>query len=206
MTIAVAPILNRASTLLLDGTGVRWPHEELLHWLNDGVLEIATMKPLLFTARSTMPIAAGVFQTIPAGTRQLHRIIANIAGPVVRIVQEKVINSQDPGWYENTPTSNVKYAILDEFNSKHFLCYPPNDGTGQLDAVFSVDPPVFAADGTIDIDLVYSNPLLAFLMYRAFLKDADTSDDAKAAAYYEMFSRHMSLSVIGEAQVQAKEV
>tara|TARA_B110000908_G_scaffold171251_1_gene233315 strand:- start:1257 stop:1877 length:621 start_codon:yes stop_codon:yes gene_type:complete len=206
MTIAIAPILNRASTLLLDGTGVRWPQTELLDWLNDGVLEIATMKPLLFTARSTMPIAAGVFQTIPAGTRQLHRIIANIAGPVVRIVPEKVINSQDPGWYEKTPTALVKYVILEEFNSKHFLCYPPNDGTGQLDAVFSIDPPVLVADGTIDIDLVYSNPLLAFVLYRAFLKDADTSDDAKAAAYYETFSHHMGLSVVGEAQVQAKEV
>jgi len=46
--------------------------------------------------------------------------------------------------------------------------------------------------------------LLAFVLYRAFLKDADTSDDAKANTYYETFTRQMGGSVIGEAQ--AKEI
>ena len=85
MTIAISSILSRASTLLLDETAVRWPQAELLIHLNDGVLEMASMKPLLFLERATMDLSAGVYQSIPAGKRHLHRVISNASGPVVRI-------------------------------------------------------------------------------------------------------------------------
>ena len=204
MTIAISSILSRASTLLLDETAVRWPQAELLNWLNDGVLEMASMKPLLFLERATMPMAQGVYQTIPAGKRHLHRIISNVAGPVVRLAEQQVLDSQEPSWYGKAAVPTVKYIVLEKLDSKHFLCYPPNDGTGQLDAVFTVDPSVYAADGSIDIDSTYGNPLLSFVLYRAFLKDADTSDEAKATAYYQMFTQQLGGSVMGEAQ--AKEL
>lgn len=204
MTIAISSILSRASTLLLDETAVRWPQAELLNWLNDGVLEMASMKPLLFLERASMPMAVGVYQTIPAGKRHLHRIISNVSGPVVRVAEQQVLDSQEPNWYGKTTVATVKYIVLESLNTKNFLCYPPNDGTGQLDAIFTVDPSVYAADGSIDIDSTYGNPLLAFVLYRAFLKDADTSDEAKANTYYETFARQMSGSVLGEAQ--AKEL
>tara|TARA_B100000780_G_scaffold276231_1_gene244439 strand:- start:2885 stop:3499 length:615 start_codon:yes stop_codon:yes gene_type:complete len=204
MTIAISSILSRASTLLLDETAVRWPQAELLIHLNDGVLEMASMKPLLFLERATMDLSAGVYQSIPAGKRHLHRVISNASGPVVRIVDQQVLDSQEPSWYVNTAVANVKYVVLEKLNAKNFLCYPPNDGTGQLDAIFTIEPSIYAADGSIDIDSTYGNPLLAFILYRAFLKDADTSNDAKANTYYETFARQMGGSVLGEAQ--AKEL
>jgi hypothetical protein len=204
MTIAISSILSRASTLLLDETAVRWPQAELLTHLNDGVLEMASMKPLLFTSRATMPMATGVYQTIPAGNRHLHRVISNVSGPVVRLVDQQMLDAQEPKWYSNTQVATVKYVILEKLGSKHFLCYPPNNGSGQLDAVFTVDPPSFAANESIDIDSTYGNPLLAFVLYRAFLKDADTSNDAKAMAYYQMFTQQLGGSVLGDAQ--AKEL
>jgi hypothetical protein len=204
MTIAISSILSRASTLLLDETAVRWPQAELLNAVNDGVLEIATMKPLLFTARATMPLVAGVYQTIPAGKRHLHRVISNQAGPVVRLANQKDLDSQEPNWYAKPQVPTVKYVILERLDGRNFLCYPPNNGSGQLDAVFTVDPPSYAADASIDIDSTYGNPLLSFVLHRAFLKDADTSDEAKAAAYYETFTKQMGVSVIGDSQ--AKEI
>lgn len=204
MTIAISSILSRASTLLLDETAVRWPQAELLNAVNDGVLEISALKPLLFTARATMPLVAGVYQTIPAGKRHLHRVISNQAGPVVRLAAQKDLDSQEPNWYAQPKVATVKYVILEQLNGRNFLCYPPNNGSGQLDAIFTIDPPSFAANGSIDIDSTYGNPLLSFVLHRAFLKDADTSDEAKATAYYEAFTRQMAISVMGDAQ--AKEI
>ena len=204
MTIAISSILSRASTLLLDETAVRWPQAELLNAVNDGVLEISALKPLLFTARATMPLVAGVYQTIPAGKRHLHRVISNQAGPVVRLAAQKDLDSQEPNWYAQPKVLTVKYVILEQLNGRNFLCYPPNNGSGQLDAIFTIDPPSFAANGSIDIDSTYGNPLLSFVLHRAFLKDADTSDEAKATAYYEAFTRQMAISVMGDAQ--AKEI
>jgi len=204
MTIAISSILSRASTLLLDETAVRWPQAELLNAVNDGVLEISALKPLLFTARATMPLVAGVYQTIPAGKRHLHRVISNQAGPVVRLAAQKDLDSQEPNWYAQPQVATVKYVILEQLNGRNFLCYPPNNGSGQLDAIFTIDPPSFAANGSIDIDSTYGNPLLSFVLHRAFLKDADTSDEAKATAYYEAFTRQMAISVMGDAQ--AKEI
>ena len=204
MTILVASILSRASTLLLDETSVRWPQAELLYWVNDGILEMSSLMPMLFTERATMNLVAGVYQTVPAGKRHLHRVISNIAGPMVRLASQKDLDAQEPSWYGMTATKSVKYVMVEKLNSKNFLCYPPNLGTGQLDAVFTVDPSSYAADGSIDIDSTYGNPLLAFVLHRAFLKDADTVDEAKANAYYESFGRYMGGSVMGDAQ--AKEL
>jgi hypothetical protein len=204
MTIAISSILSRASTLLLDETAVRWPQAELINWVNDGILEMASMKPLLFLARVSMPMATGVYQTIPAGKRHLHRVISNVGGPVVRLMDQQILDTQEPDWYIKTPVVLVKYIMLEPLNAKNFLCYPPNDGTGQLDAIFTVDPAEYAAGDMIDIDSTYGNPLLAFVLYRAFLKDADTSDEAKANTYYETFARQLGGSVVGDAQ--AKEL
>ena len=202
MTIAVSSVLSRAFTLLLDETAIRWPRAELLNSINDGVLEMAVLNPLLFTGRATMPLEQGVYQTIPAGKRHLNRIISNTTGSAVRMVTQGFLDVQDPNWYSATSAAPVRYIVLEQLNSKHFLCSPPNDGTGELDAIFTIDPPEYGVDDTIDLDSTYGNPLLSFVLYRAFLKDADTSDDARANKHYETFVKQMAMAVMGEAQAK----
>ena len=204
MTIAVSSVLSRAFTLLLDETAIRWPRAELLNSINDAVLEMAVLNPLLFTSRATMPLEQGVYQSIPAGKRHLNRIISNTGGTAVRVVSQGFLDAQNPNWYSETDEVGVKYIVLEELNSKHFLCSPPNDGTGSLDAIFTIDPPDYGIADTIDLDSTYGNPLLSFVLYRAFLKDADTSDDGRANKHYETFVQQMAMAVMGEAQ--AKEL
>ena len=204
MTIAVSSVLTRAVTLLLDETAIRWPQEELLNSVNDAVLAMAVLNPLLYTARATMSLEAGVYQTIPAGKRHLNRIISNTSGSAVRVVSQGFLDVQDPDWYGGTQKPVVKYIVLEQFNSKHFLCAPPNNGAGKLDAIFTIDPPKYGLDDSIDLDSTYGNPLLSFVLYRAFLKDAETSDDARSTKHYETFVQQMAQAVLGEAQ--AKEL
>ena len=202
MTIPVAPLLGRASTLLFDETAIRWPSIELVDALNDGLLQMSALMPLLFTERTIMALEAGVYQTLPLNKRHLHRVISNATGQTVRHADQNTLDSQEPNWYGKAQTKLVKYTIPDPINPRSFLCYPPNDGNGQLDVVFTVYPPTASAGSTIEIDSIYGNALLAFVLHRAFLKDADTADQGKADMYFESFSRYMAGSVIGNAQAK----
>lgn len=204
MALSVAPILSRASTLLHDETEIRWSTTELLSYLNDGLLQISSLLPLLFTERATVTLDAGVYQAVPDGKRHLHRVISNGTGQIVREATQVSLDSQEPNWYARNPVSVVKYVINANLNHGNYLCYPPNDGTGQLDAIFTIDPPVASADSTIAIDSTYANHLLMFTLHRAFLKDSDALDQTKSDMYFESFQRYMAGSVMGDAQAREK--
>ena len=202
MTITVSSILSRAATLLLDETGVRWPSTELLLWAQDGLNEMALIKPTLFTELRALSLTAGAVQSVPNGVRHIHRIIANTNGPVVRIIDRRLLDAQQPNWPTAVADITVKYVMIEDFDEKHFYCSPPNTGAGSIQAICTVEPAQIAAGGTIAIDAPYANPILSYVLYRAFQKDADTSDTAKAQSYYETFARQMSSSVLGDGQTK----
>jgi hypothetical protein len=202
MTITVSSILSRAATLLLDETGVRWPSTELLLWAQDGLYEMALLKPTLFTELRALSLVAGTVQSLPDGVRHIHRIISNTNGPVVRIIDRRLLDSQQPNWPAAVANTTVKYVMTEDFDEKHFYCSPPNTGTGSIQTICTVEPAQIAADSVIAIDAPYANPILSYVLYRAFQKDADTSDEAKAQSYYETFTRQMSGSVLGDGQTK----
>lgn len=204
MAILVKDILLSAGTVLNDlGNSRRWPLSELLDWLNEAASRICAAKPNANVEPMTLTIAAGAKQTIPAGTTNLARVIASLVPDrrAVTIVSRQLLDGFSPAWQDPgifASTAAVRHVILDPADPETFMVFPPNDGTGQIEAEMAVQPtPIPVPSTPTDINL-YSDPLplgdqfrtaiLDYILYRAFAKDATVPGAAnRSMAHFQAF-------------------
>src|SRR5690606_24768592 len=213
MAVLASEIIDRAQTIVQDKTGVRWPYQELLQWLNDGQREVAIHKPSATAQNEVIQLEAGTLQSIGDGGLCLLRVIRNLKTPVTnprvgsracRIVAREVLDAQHPSWHDPEVfayTKEVKHFCFDESDPTHFYVFPGNDGTGALEAVVSRSPAdLVVASGTdpnnlsayrlpISIPDIYANCLLDYVLFRAYSKDAEYAGNAERSnQHYQVFA------------------
>lgn len=204
MPLEVKTILLNAGAVLNDlGASRRWPLSELLEWLNEAASRICAAKPNANVEPMTLTLIAGSKQTIPAGTTNLVRVLASLVPDrrAVTVVSRQLLDGFSPAWQDQNvfPASPaVRHVILDPADPETFLVFPPNDGTGQIEAEMAVQPiPVPVPSTPTDINL-YNDPLplgdqyqtaiLDYILYRAFAKDATVPGAAnRSMAHFQAF-------------------
>ena len=196
-TVTASSILSKASVLLLDVARVRWSEAELLGWLNAGQREIVLQRPEAYVVTRDVPLVAGTRQTIPADAVRLVKIVRNVGGRAVSLVNPDMLDAEDPNWHTGTPSATAIHYLYDQHDQHVYYVYPPNTGSGQVEAALSAAPPdVVAAGDVIAIDDVYANALLDYIMYRAMAKDSGTSANlSRATLYYQAFGASLGLKV-----------
>ena len=215
MTVLASDIITRAQTIVQDTTGVRWPTAELLHWLNDGQREVANVKPSATAFNTVVNLQQGTLQQIGAGNLSLLRVIRNLKTPVttprigtraVRMVSLDVMDAQNPRWHDPTAfpyTKEVKHCCFDAIDPTAFYVFPGNDGTGAMEVTMSRMPEdIAAASAPISLPDIYRNPLLDYVLFRAYQKDADQVANAERSAnHYELFAASITAKVTNESTV-----
>ena len=199
--ITALSLIERAGTIIQDETNIRWPQDELLKWLNDGQREIVLHKPSSYPQDGTKSLVAGTKQTIPTDGIALIDIPRNEVGKkrAIRIVEREILDAQRPEWHDETPSQEVRHYVFDNRNPKHFFVYPPNNGSGEVNVIYSAAPVDIGIGDTITIDDIYANALLDYIIYRASTKDADYAlNDRRAEAMYRTFLN--SLGVLDQRQ------
>lgn len=215
-----AEIMTRVRRLAQDETSVRWPLAELCMWINDGMREIVLQKPSALSKNQVVNLQLGTYQVIPADAITLLRAIRNIktlvgdvrtGGTAVTMVARAVLDAQQRDWHDTTILpfkKEVRHVIFDEEDTRSFYVYPGNDGTGKLEAVFSMEPPPIVIAGgaeaealaSYDIDVplsaVYVNALVDYVLYRAYGKDAAFAGNTqRAALHYQQFANSIGVKV-----------
>jgi hypothetical protein len=187
-TIVAQSLIDRAATILQDTTNTRWPSNELLDWLNDGQREVVMYKPDAYPRVDTVELVEGTRQAIPSGGLQLLDVTRNSDGIAVRLIERRVLDEQLPEWHQSPQSGEVRHYLYDERDPKTFWVYPPNDGTGSVEVLYSAAPEDVAVEDTILIDDTYANALVDYILYRAYMKDADyAANDQRAANQYNRF-------------------
>jgi len=198
-------IVDQARILLQDVTvgGVRWLDSEMLIWVNAGQREVAVYKPDASTINASVILVPGSKQTIPADATRLSRIIRNMGtdgttpGRAIRIVEQEILDAQNPDWHTDTASASVKHYIYDKSDPKTFYVTPPQPATGLGYVEMSypaVPADLTALSDTISIDDIYSNALTSYLMFRSLSKDATyTKKGVDADTYYSAFLTSMGV-------------
>jgi hypothetical protein len=194
-TILASAILTKAKTIVQDSTGVRWQTSELLGWLNDGQRAVVSLKPDASVKNIAVALTVGSKQTIPADGIVMIDVVRNMGsgstpGAAIRKIQRHVLDEQIPDWHTSAKASAVTlYAMFDPRNQKTYYIYPPAASATQIEIVYSCVPVDVATEAsTITIDDIYAGPLLDFVLYRAYSKDAEyAGNDGRAAASYAAF-------------------
>lgn len=211
-TITGTNIVDRASIILQDATGIRWPQtEELLLWLNDGQRAIVLIKPSAYAQNDVVALVAGTKQTIPSSGIQLLDVIRNMGtggstpGRAITRTDREILDEQRPNWHTETASAETKHYTFDERDPRHFYVYPPQASSpGQVEMVYSASPTDLAAlTSTLTLDDIYSGPLLDYVLYRAYSKDADLTPTApqRAVAHNNAFMSALGAKVQVDARV-----
>ena len=199
-TLTANALINRAAKLLQDETHVRWPRAELLDWLNDGQRVIALMLPDAYTATGdvgsgdAMSGSNGTTFQIPSTGVRLIDVIHNTSTPyrAVRQIDRSVLDTQYPNWRSTNPGSEAKHFAFDKRNPKVFYLYPPLS-SGGVKVVYSAAPDAVTVASdvsteTIKLDDVFGTALVDFMIYRAYLKDAEyAANDQRSQGAYQTF-------------------
>lgn len=193
-------IISRAQTLLQDAAGTRWTTPELLKWISDGQRVIALVRPDSCSTNAALTLASGTKQSLPAGGLRLLDVIRNLSeadvpGRSVRLVDRETLDAQDPNWHRASSTGSVYNFTYDNRDPLNFYVYPPATAGKKLEIIY-VKSPVEVTDAANSISLldIYAEPLLNYVMFRAFSKDAEYGANAQlATGYFTVFSNLLGI-------------
>ena len=203
-TLTGANLIDRIQDTLQDTTSVRWPEAELLRYINDAQREIVNLKPDASATHANVTLVAGTEQSLPSGGLRLIKVTRNMSGTAsdatgkraIRIVDVDILNSQEPDWHDPTVTgdaahgTNVKHYAFDPDDPKKFYVYPGVSGSAYLEIVYSGSPTdLSATSDTISLDDIYANAIIDFVLYKAYLKDAEyAGNQQRSGTHYQLFA------------------
>lgn len=223
MAILAKDILDRARRIIQDETNVRWPLPELRLWLNDGLREIAVLKPTAYSDSVVFALAQGTRQELPDAYSSVMRVVRNLdtsaesprqPGAAVRTVDMAMLDAQSRDWHDNDAVpfqKIVKNAAFDASDPRAFYVYPGNNATGYVEIIVSKVPGQVAAPASneddiasygaaVDLQDIYFNCLVDYVLYRAYSKDASYAGSAqRAIAHYTAFANALGVSQANDA-------
>lgn len=181
----IAEVVLAGVVLVLNDAGYEsWEESELLHWLNDGLLAIALLKPGAFSERKSWRLAAGKSrQDLPEGSLQLIGPLYNMGadgatqGRAILLGNRETKDRFEPSWRAATPAATVKEYFYDVAREpKVFDCWPPVHATTPVyvEGAVAVTPEsVDGAGEPLPCDDLYIPALQEWVVYRAFSKDGE---------------------------------
>jgi hypothetical protein len=216
MAVTVQSVIDRVQKTLQDTTGVRWPVvDELVLWVNDAQREISVLKPDASAKNVTVTLVTGTKQEIPSDGNRLLRVVRNMSAASsgvgkrsVRIVSREVLDAQTPDWHDPLVTGDaahaavIKHYIYDEQNPRNFYVYPgvASGSNSYLEIIYSANPATVTLIGNLDIPDIFANAVMNYVLYMAYMKDADyAGNQQRASSHYQLFAA----SVTGKAQIDA---
>lgn len=200
MAVNAQSIIDRARTQLIDnGSTPRWTDAELFKWLSDGLRTIVGIAPGATSITDVMALATGTRQSIPANGYMLLTILRNcnvdgsVAGRAVRVASRELMDSQDANWHNSSTSATVQSYVFDPQEPEAFYVYPPNNGTGHVQLIYSANPvEIVAGTDTLPVQDIYQTPLVDYVLFRAYQKDSDFGAGmAQSQAYLQLFMAFM---------------
>lgn len=201
MAIPVIEVIKRASDILQDDQHVRWTVPELLRWINDAAREVVLYRPSSHAVTNVIALKSGTYQEIPVGGTQLLDVIRNMGtdgkrpGSVVRRTDRSLLSDQDPNWHSMSPGNAIYHYTVDDRNPKGFYVWPAAREGMHVEMLYASLPDAVMTDkGVLDMGQEYMNPIVSYVVFRAFGKDSEYAQGGVAAAHYQAFATSMGIS------------
>lgn len=202
MAEQVTDIVWRVRQLIHDSAGARWTDDEMLRWINDGLRELVLLKPSANAQRVTLNLVAGSVQELPTGGMQLIRITHNTSGNAIRICDQDRLDATAPSWRADPETGTVVHYMYSDESPYEFQVYPPNDGTGRVEASVAMEPTQVTAMGQANpLADIYIPALTDYLIYRAYSKHSKhAGNEQRAMNAYGRFAQALGVRRTNEIE------
>ena len=188
-------IILRAQLALQDPEGDRWTAADLVHYLNDGQLAIATLKPEEVAVTETFTPVAGARQTLPSDALSIIEVRCNTLGRMRALtrVDQQDLESVSRDWQSMPASTEPVHYMHAPREPRAFYLYPPVRPGAEVELVYAqypADVPAPAGSTAADVqgetflEHRWAGPLLDYVLYRAWLRDAEYAGNATLAAGY----------------------
>lgn len=214
MSIQASVILDEAAALLLDKAHRTWTADDLLSYLNEAMRTTAGAKADFYVVENPTMLVEGIVQDLPSDGIVLIDIPRNtyqlnsggVNRPrVITQVDKTLLDEVNRFWPSGTQESVVEHFTFDPRNPRRYAVFPPNDGTGLVDLVYSATPPqiMYSAEELVVPDS-YQTALLNFVMGKAYLVNSKRQDLAKSNGFMAQWGQLLGLKAQGQAAIGPK--
>lgn len=184
-TVKVSELITRAKTLAQDVDYIQWTLEEWLGWYAECILTISGLRPDAYVGTRTLQLKAGSHQKVPDDAFKILDIVCNTqSGRAMRPIERGLLYQQYPLW-PSIQGEEPHYFTLEPLTPREFYVYPAAKEGHQIQAILSLVPPKANSENeTIALDDWYAPAIVDYLLYRAYLKNAEFSNDLERATHF----------------------
>ena len=178
----------------------RWSNNDLLDAYNEALLAVVQNCPDVNSQLLPFTCQAQAVQSLPPGTYRLLDIVDNPAtGRTVMATTRSSLDSLLPNWIKATGLE-VEQFVYDQKSPTVFYVYPVPPADHQLSLLVSQAPARititdFEADTQLfSLDELWLNPVINYMLFRAFSMDMETQANMQQAqGYLAMFANDLGL-------------
>jgi len=205
MALTATTLIDSVSGIALDTANRTWSRDEWLEYLNEALRTTALVHTDIYVVQAELTLAAGEQQEIPADGTGLVDVPRNTGGRVVTQVDKGLLDESSRFWPAGTQEATVQHFTADPRNPLRFVVFPPNDGTGIIDLIYTATPPqlMYEAEELVVPDS-YQAPLQNFMLGKAYQKNSKRQDLAKAGAYMGQWGQLLGLDATQTAAAMPK--
>ncbi|CAM3629309.1 MULTISPECIES: DUF6682 family protein [Yersinia] len=195
--ITIAEIIGRVNTQLKDTAWLRWPLAELCDYYNDAIRAVILARPDAGATTEILTSVIGTRQQLPDGAIRLIEMVRLQDGRALRPVPRDVLDSQYPDWHQMI--GPVERYTYNELTPKTYYLFPGAEQVLLIEAVVARIPPTVMISTLKDrtpvpIDELYVNPLVDWILFRAFSKDGDAGANLNLAMqHYQAFGEQLGV-------------
>ncbi|MEE3649456.1 MULTISPECIES: phage adaptor protein [unclassified Brenneria] len=186
-------VIGRANAQLIDPQWLRWTKSELLDYFNDAINAVIIIRPDAGLSEETFTCAAGTRQELPEGAIRLLDVVRVAGGKAVLPFPRESLDYQFPDWH--SMIGPVERYCYDWKTPRTFFVFPGAEEGTQLEINVSRLPSTAtisdlnsATNQAFPLDDLYINPVLEWILFRAFGKDAENGANAQLSSqHYQTF-------------------
>ncbi len=172
-----------------DATQPRNTDAELLRYVNDGLLEVAALRPSLFSDTQAFTCAANQCDqaiALTVGTQVLD-VVSIQGGAALTMFDSMTLDQFRPGWRNDTAGTPEQWSLV-KSDPQRFDLYPRPSSALTLTIRVSATPPTYAIGDTIALlPDVYKPALVDYVINRAELKDDEHVLTQRSTLMYASF-------------------
>lgn len=187
-------MINQAARLVVDKNMIRWDKAFWVDAYNAAVRAVLAVRPDALTKTELVTCVAGTSQTIPTDARYLIDVIRNDAGGAISgPISLKMFNDYRPDWRNSSGAPEASGYLYDERNKDTFYVYPGVNAGIKIECVFAWEPTAisesdFDVDTLSELNPMYDNAIIEWLIYRAFSEDSEiTANNQRAQTAISTF-------------------
>ncbi|MGB1975190.1 MAG: DUF6682 family protein [Vibrio toranzoniae] len=187
-------LIKEAARLVVDKNMIRWDKEFWIDAYNAAVRAVLAVRPDALTKTELVTCVAGTTQEIPTDARYLIDVLRNDGGSAISgPISLKMFNDYRPDWRGTSGAEQASGYLYDDRNKDKFFVYPGVAEGVKVECVFAWEPTAiveadFDADLVSELNPMYDNAIIEWLIYRAFSEDSEiTANNQRAQTAISTF-------------------